>query len=75
MKRTNHSGWSISLARSCCVVFGNFAEAEASAGKIIQEGHHSLFRVTSLNAAQQKEADEMEQYIDLKQRISIRISL
>lgn len=46
--------------------FGNFAEAEASAGKIIQEGHHSLFRVTSLNAAQQKEADEMEQYIDFE---------
>ena len=31
---------------------------------MISEGHHSLFRVTSLNAAQQQEADEMEKYID-----------
>ena len=54
------------ITRAGALAFGNFAEAEASAGKIIQEGHHSLFRVTSLNAAQQKEADEMEQYIDFE---------
>ena len=56
----------ITRAGALALYFGNFAEAEASAGKIIQEGHHSLFRVTSLNAAQQKEADEMEQYIDFE---------
>ncbi|MCS2542599.1 hypothetical protein NXX25_20900 [Bacteroides fragilis] len=33
-------------------------------GKIISEGHHSLFRVSSLTTAQQKEADEMDAYID-----------
>ncbi|MCA5595931.1 hypothetical protein LA344_17120 [Bacteroides fragilis] len=38
---------------------------EASAGKIISEGHHSLFRVSSaLPPPQQKEADEMDAYID-----------
>lgn len=56
----------LALRARAALYFGNFAEAEASAGKIIQEGHHSLFRVTSLNAAQQKEADEMEQYIDFE---------
>lgn len=54
----------LSLRARAALYFGNFAEAEASAGKVITEGHHSLFRVTALNAAQQKEADEMDQYID-----------
>ena len=56
----------LALRARAALYFGNFAEAEASAGKIIQEGHHSLFRVTSLNAAQQNEADEMELYIDFE---------
>ncbi|MCS2582119.1 hypothetical protein NXX18_20605 [Bacteroides fragilis] len=51
-------------ARAAFLYFGNYAEAEASAGKIISEGHHSLFRVSSLTTAQQKEADEMDAHID-----------
>lgn len=54
----------LSLRARAALYFGNFAEAEISAGKVIAEGHHDLFRVTTLNAAQQKEADEMDQYID-----------
>lgn len=54
----------LALRARAALYFGNYIEAEASAGKVISEGHHSLFRVTSLNAAQQQEADEMEKYID-----------
>lgn len=54
----------LALRARAALYFGNYPEAEASAGKIIEEGHHSLFRVTELNAAQQKEADEMDKYID-----------
>ncbi|MCS3268627.1 hypothetical protein NXX78_24345 [Bacteroides fragilis] len=50
------------LRARAALYFGNLLEAEASAGKIIHlsEGHHSLFRVSSLTTAQQKEADEMD---------------
>lgn len=58
----------LSLRARAALYFGNYAEAEASAGKVISEGHHSLFRVTSLNAAQQKEADEMDKYIDFAEK-------
>lgn len=54
----------LALRARAALYFGNYAEAEASAGKIISEGHHSLFRVSSLTTAQQKEADEMDAYID-----------
>ena len=49
----------LALRARAALYFGNYIEAEASAGKVISEGHHSLFRVTSLNAAQQQEADEI----------------
>lgn len=54
----------LSLRARAALYFGNFAEAEISATLVITEGHHKLFRVTALNAAQEKEAKEMEQYID-----------
>lgn len=54
----------LSLRARAALYFGDFAEAEKSAGLVISEGHHDLFRVTALNAAQEKEAKEMEQYID-----------
>jgi len=54
----------LALRARAALYFGNFAEAEKSAGLVISEGHHSLFRINSLNAAQQKEADELDQYID-----------
>lgn len=56
----------LALRARAALYFGNYAEAESSAKKVISEGHHSLFRVTSLNAAQQQEADEMDQYIDFE---------
>lgn len=54
----------LALRARAALYFGDFAAAEESAGLVISEGHHSLFRVTSLNDAQQKEATEMDQYID-----------
>jgi starch-binding outer membrane protein, SusD/RagB family len=54
----------LALRSRAALYFGNFPEAEKSAGLVVTEGQHSLFRVTSLNAAQQKEADEMDQFVD-----------
>ena len=64
----------LSLRARSALYFGNFAEAEKSAGLVISEGHHSLFRVASLNSAQEQEAQEMEQYIDFDQYASLGIS-
>lgn len=57
-------GAALALRARAALYFGNFAEAEASAGKVISEGKYSLFRIGELNAAQKKEAEEMETYID-----------
>lgn len=57
----------LSLRARAALYFGNYAEAEISAKKVIEEGHHSLFRVESLNEAQLKEAEEMEKYIDFEE--------
>lgn len=57
-------GGALALRARAALYFGNYPEAEKSARTIITEGHHSLFRLTSLNNAQQKEAKEMEDYID-----------
>lgn len=56
----------LALRARAALYFGNFAEAEASAGLIISEGHHALFRISSLNDAQKKEAAEMDTYIDFE---------
>lgn len=61
--RITRSG-ALALRARAALYFGNFAEAEKSAGLVISEGKHSLFRIGALNAAQQKEADEMDQFID-----------
>jgi hypothetical protein len=54
----------LALRARAAIYFGNYVEAEKDAGTIISEGKHSLFRVTTLNAAQQKEYNEMDEYID-----------
>lgn len=54
----------LALRARAALYFGNYPEAEASANTVIAEGHHALFRITSLNEAQKKEAAEMEQFID-----------
>ncbi len=58
----------LALRARAALYFGNYAEAEASSGAIISEGHHSLFRITSLNPAQEKEAAEMDTYIDFTEK-------
>lgn len=61
-------GGALALRARAALYFGNYPEAEKSAKAIITEGHHALFRLTALNAAQQKEAEEMEAYIDFDAR-------
>lgn len=61
----------LSVRARAALYFGNYPEAEKSAGLVISEGHHDLFYVTSLNANQQKEAQEMEKYIDFNQHPEI----
>lgn len=58
----------LALKARAALYFGDYKTAEEASGKIISEGHHSLFRITSLNAAQQQEASEMETYIDFEQK-------
>lgn len=61
----------LALRARAALYFGNYEEAEKSAGLVISEGFHDLFHITSLNAAQQKEAQEMEKYIDFDQHPEI----
>lgn len=44
--------------------YNEYDKAEKSAALIVDEGFHKLFQLTSLNAFQQKEADEMDDFID-----------
>lgn len=63
--RITRSG-ALGLRARAALYFANYVEAEKSAGEIITEGRHRLFRAGTLNIAQQKEADEMDQYIDFE---------
>lgn len=56
----------LALRARAALYFGNFAEAEKSAKAVMESGQHSLFRVTSLDEAQQKEAAEMDLYVDFE---------
>lgn len=58
----------LALRARAALYFGDFAIAEEDAGKIIAEGNHSLFKISSLNEAQQKEAEEMSQFIDFEKK-------
>lgn len=64
----------LSLRARAALYFGNYAEAEASAGLVISEGHHSLFRVAALNPQQEKELKEMENYIDFDHLATLGVS-
>jgi len=59
---TSTGAWA--LRARAALYFGDFAEAEASAEKVISSGKHSLFRINTLSQAQQKEAAEMDGFID-----------
>lgn len=54
----------LALMARASLYFGDFKSAEEASNLIIKEGSHSLFRIKTLNDAQKKEADEMDQYID-----------
>lgn len=55
----------LALRARAALGFKKYDIAEEAAGKVISEGHHSLFRVKSLNEAQKKEAEEMKKFISL----------
>lgn len=54
----------LSLKARAALYFGDYSTAESTAKEIIDNGGFSLFRISSLSEAQQKEADEMDLYID-----------
>ena len=54
----------LALRSRAALYFGNYEEAEKSAKAVIDSGKYSLFKLTSLNAAQEQEAGEMDLYID-----------
>ncbi|WP_400261902.1 RagB/SusD family nutrient uptake outer membrane protein [Sphingobacterium sp. SG20118] len=56
------------LRARAALYFGNYAEAEKSADAVIKSGQYQLFTVISLNAAQQKEAAELDQFIDFEEK-------
>lgn len=56
----------LALKARAALNFKDYKAAEEAARTIMDEGHHSLFRISTLNTAQQKEADEMEAYIDFE---------
>lgn len=59
-------GAAYALRARAALYFGNYVEAESSARKVMDMGKYGLFRISSLNAKQQKEADEMALYIDFE---------
>ncbi|MBS6577092.1 RagB/SusD family nutrient uptake outer membrane protein [Parabacteroides goldsteinii] len=54
----------LSLKARAALNFGDYATAESTAKDIMDNGGFSLFRISSLSDAQQKEADEMDLYVD-----------
>lgn len=54
----------LSLKARAALYFGDYALAESTAKEVIDNGGYSLFRISSLSAEQQKEADEMDLYVD-----------
>ena len=56
----------LALRARAALYFGNYAEAEKSAKAVMDSGKYSLFKLTSLSAAQEQEAKEMDLYIDFE---------
>lgn len=54
----------LALRARAALYFGNYSEAEKSAKDVIDSQQYSLFRISSLTASQQQEAQEMELYVD-----------
>lgn len=54
----------LALRARAALYFGNYPEAEKSAKAVIDSKQYALFRLNSLDEAEQQEAKEMELYID-----------
>lgn len=54
----------LALRARAALAFSNYQEAEKSANAVIASGKYRLYKVGTLTAAQQKEADEMSQFVD-----------
>lgn len=54
----------LAVKAKAALYFGDYALAEATAKEIMDNGGFSLFKVSELTATQQKEANEMDLYID-----------
>lgn len=54
----------LSLKARAALYFGDYPTAEKAAEEVISSKKYSLFRISSLNAVQQKEANEMDSYVD-----------
>lgn len=54
----------LALKARAALYWGDYPTAEAAAREIMTNGNFSLYKITSLNDNQQKEADQMDTYID-----------
>lgn len=54
----------LALRARAALYFGNYPEAEKSAGAVMAPDKFSLFRISELNDDQKKEAEEMKAYMD-----------
>lgn len=56
----------LALKARAALYWGDYTTAEAAAREIMTKGGFSLYKLTSLNAEQQKEADQMSAYVDFE---------
>lgn len=54
----------LSLKARAALSFKDFALAESTAKEVMDNGGYSLFKINTLSEAQQKEANEMDLYVD-----------
>lgn len=54
----------LALRARAALAFSNYAEAEKSANAVIASGKFKLYQVGELTEAQEREAEEMSQYVD-----------
>lgn len=56
----------LALKARAALYYGEYATAEAAAAEIMKKGNFSLFKIGSLSEMQQKEAEEMDIYVDFE---------
>lgn len=56
----------LAIKARAALYFGDYAAAEKAAKEIIDSGTFSLFKINQLSESQQKEADEMELFVDFE---------